>query len=418
MSGTRHGAKAYHSTTASWADQDVKPFPLNGTEYDTDAFHFTSSANLTGTVAKTASSAAIVGTGTSFLSQLSVNQVIAIPGTTIELGVVRAIADNTHLTLWQTMANTASGQTAVRRNDAIGIPAGLGGHYRVTTGAYIHGQIFNDAPIYILKSPPNGANGSGSFPTGNVSTIIVGAQVTPYTAQPGNVGGIAHVHAEVTLADGDFVMGWLYIDDAGNGHTSTIGGSAGAAIWLAIELDGGGIAGPTGPTGPTGVGATGPTGVGVTGATGPSGGPTGATGPVGATGATGATGGGATVSENFLTGNVTMTSADTWYDGPSLTLAAGTYVLMGHIVVSSANTGVFFEARLYDGTNVLDSPEGYQVDSGQNLNMAVVGTVVLSGSTTVKIQAASHSASGTIKASAAFNGTANKASHLVALKIA
>jgi hypothetical protein len=99
---------------------------------DTDNYHFTSDSALTGTVAKTASSVSIVGSSTLFTSELTVNQVITIPGTATEIGVVRTITDNTHLDLWQTMANSASGQTATRRSNYVAIPAGLGGKYLFT----------------------------------------------------------------------------------------------------------------------------------------------------------------------------------------------------------------------------------------------------------------------------------------------
>jgi len=88
-------------------------------EYDVDNQHYTSTANLTGTVAKTASSTAIVGTGTTFTSQLSIGQVIDIPGTATERRVVTAITDDTHLTVSANLANTASGQTAARVNSAL-----------------------------------------------------------------------------------------------------------------------------------------------------------------------------------------------------------------------------------------------------------------------------------------------------------
>ncbi len=95
------------------------PMTLDTDTYDGSDMHFTSAANLTGTVAKAASSATLVGTGTAFLSQLSVGQVISVPGTAAEARVVTAIASDTSLTVASTFANTASGQTATRLNTAI-----------------------------------------------------------------------------------------------------------------------------------------------------------------------------------------------------------------------------------------------------------------------------------------------------------
>lgn len=131
-----HGCKAYYSTTQAITSTVTTGLIYDTEEYDTDAFHFTSAANLTGTVAKTSGSANIVGSGTSFTTELSVNQVISIPGTAAEIGVVKIITDNTNLTLWQTMANSASGQTATRKNDYLAIPAGLTGKYSLKAGGF------------------------------------------------------------------------------------------------------------------------------------------------------------------------------------------------------------------------------------------------------------------------------------------
>lgn len=109
-------------TVLSWGTEDQ----------DSNAQHFTSTANLTGTVAKTASSASLVGTSTLFTSELAVGQVISVPGTAAEVRVVTAIADNTHLTVSGAFANSASGQTAARAAGPIVFrTAGL---YLVTLG--------------------------------------------------------------------------------------------------------------------------------------------------------------------------------------------------------------------------------------------------------------------------------------------
>jgi hypothetical protein len=86
---------------------------------DADNQHYTSSANLTGTVSKTASSTTLTGSSTLFTSELSVGQVISVPGTVAEKRVVTAIASDTSLTVNSTFVNTASGQTATRVNSAV-----------------------------------------------------------------------------------------------------------------------------------------------------------------------------------------------------------------------------------------------------------------------------------------------------------
>lgn len=84
--------------------------------------HFTSAANLTGTVAKAASAKTLIGTGTAFLTELAVGQVISVPGTAAEKNVITAIADDTHATVQNNWANTATGQTAARVNSAFVAP--------------------------------------------------------------------------------------------------------------------------------------------------------------------------------------------------------------------------------------------------------------------------------------------------------
>lgn len=136
------GIKAYYSTTVSFADQDVKQFPLDTVEFASTGYSLTSSR-------------------------------VVVPST---------------------------------------------GIYRARANAFIHGQVYSDAPMYILKNPPVGTSGSGSFPTGGAAAIIRGAQFTPYTAQPFAVGGVGMVCAEVECTAGDVLNPWLYVDDAAQGH--------------------------------------------------------------------------------------------------------------------------------------------------------------------------------------------------------
>jgi len=64
-----------------------------------------------GTVQKSAGSAAVVGTGTSFTS-LPIGATITIPGGAPETQTITAIADDTHLTVGANFVNNSSGQTA------------------------------------------------------------------------------------------------------------------------------------------------------------------------------------------------------------------------------------------------------------------------------------------------------------------
>lgn len=95
---------------------------------DTDNFHpHNTESNLGGTCAKTATSAVIVGTGTTFTS-LTEGDAIRVAGGetyTPEIFVVKTITDNTHFTAYQTAVQTASGVTGVKDSTAFVVPPGL-----------------------------------------------------------------------------------------------------------------------------------------------------------------------------------------------------------------------------------------------------------------------------------------------------
>ncbi len=131
--------------------------------FDTDDYHFTSNATLSGTVTKTMGSSTIAGAGSSFLTEVAVNQAIKIPGGgSTDVVLVKSIESNTSLTVWSNNlpANTAAGQTATLDPSVIGIPAGLDGCYLIIAqvdfrnsqdGTERHDAIFiNIAPSHAL----------------------------------------------------------------------------------------------------------------------------------------------------------------------------------------------------------------------------------------------------------------------------
>lgn len=129
-----------------------------------------------------------------------------------------------------------------------------------------------------------------------------------------------------------------------------------------------------------------------------------------------------TNSSNALTGDVTMTNASTYYDGPSLTLAAGTWLLVGAIQVQITTSGGAVTAKLWDGTTTYCSAEislQYTPAANALWRLPVQAIVTPGGSTTYKISAAGTQAGNTIKAQAVNNSPANNTgSILVAVKIA
>lgn len=134
---------------------------------------------------------------------------------------------------------------------------------------------------------------------------------------------------------------------------------------------------------------------------------------------------GVTASEGVLSANVTMTTANTFYDGPTLSLAAGTYVLTASITVKSANaTAQRVTAKLWDGTTVYASSEAAAPSQGTStagyINLLLVGMITLAATTTVKVSATSTAASSVLLATPGDNatGATNTAANLVAMKIA
>lgn len=119
------GCRIFNNANFQLPNGVSTPQPFNTTIFDTSPsaqMHFTASANLTGTVTKTAGSPNLVGSATLFTTQLAVGQVISVPGGAAELAVITSIADNTHLVVAHNFANSASGQTASTDNTCIVAP--------------------------------------------------------------------------------------------------------------------------------------------------------------------------------------------------------------------------------------------------------------------------------------------------------
>ena len=149
-----------------------------------------------------------------------------------------------------------------------------------------------------------------------------------------------------------------------------------------------------------------------------------ATGTYRIDGAAAGGGGGAAVTGqmNQLSGNVTMTLANTYYDGPSLSLGAGTYYLSGTVTVNGIDAAIEVTSKLWNGTTVGASTEGlaYGGAAGRKYSTHSLSCyVVLSGTETWKISCTGNGGAGAIILAAAVdNGAGNNASTLVAIKIA
>ena len=126
-----------------------------------------------------------------------------------------------------------------------------------------------------------------------------------------------------------------------------------------------------------------------------------------------------TYSENALAADVLFSAANTYVDGPSLTLSAGTYFLSGQVTVFESGAN-YVTAKLWNGTTVEASGEaGTNIVNGTNYwTIPLTGVVVLAGSETWKISAASTTSSGQILAATPHNAAGNNASRLQAVRLA
>lgn len=101
---------------------------------DIDGQHFTSALALTGTVAKAASTV-LTGTSTLFTTELTVGQMISVPGgASTEVRVIATITSDTLASVSTAFTTTASGQTATRANSGLVITRA--GFYSVEAGSY------------------------------------------------------------------------------------------------------------------------------------------------------------------------------------------------------------------------------------------------------------------------------------------
>jgi hypothetical protein len=163
--GTRLRISANQSITTATATAVL----WDTEDADADNQHYTSAANLTGTVSKTAASATLTGSGTAFLTELSVGQVIAVPGTATEQAVVIAIASNTSLTVAAAFANSASGQTAARLNSPVVFrqpgmwSIEVGAYFAAISSGTVTVQVRLNGTTMIGQTDKTGINASAGY---------------------------------------------------------------------------------------------------------------------------------------------------------------------------------------------------------------------------------------------------------------
>lgn len=122
-----------------------------------------------------------------------------------------------------------------------------------------------------------------------------------------------------------------------------------------------------------------------------------------------------TESHLYLAANVTLTPANTFVDVVSLSLAAGTYLLIAVFESRSAAAG-YITGRLTDGTNIEASDSWFDNVVSAN-TLTLTGFVTVGSTTTWKLQAAATANNSTVFTTSAANGAANKATVIRAVRL-
>lgn len=123
--------------------------------------------------------------------------------------------------------------------------------------------------------------------------------------------------------------------------------------------------------------------------------------------------------KNAIAADVTMTVANQFYDGPSVSLASGTWFLSGTVTVEHNSASANITAKLWDGTTVEASTEVHnKIGTATRNSMSLSGIITITSTTTWKISVTSDvGTNGIIKAAAVTNGAGNNASFLRAVRI-
>lgn len=126
----------------------------------------------------------------------------------------------------------------------------------------------------------------------------------------------------------------------------------------------------------------------------------------------------------LTSGDITMTTANQFYTGTTVSLTAGTWLIVAHITLGRANTTLIrYTARLRNTTDSVNLATSQMTQPSQNphyVNITLTAIVVLAGTKTVALQAAATTGACLIKRIVADNAVANDftATQINAIKIA
>jgi hypothetical protein len=125
-----------------------------------------------------------------------------------------------------------------------------------------------------------------------------------------------------------------------------------------------------------------------------------------------------TTASAAASGNTTINATNTYFDGVTLSLTAGTWFIVGQITVDIASITDFW-AKLWDGSTAYASGGGStRAATSDNLTITLAAIVTLVGSATMRMAAAANNQPATILAALSTNGAGNNATSIRAIKVA
>jgi hypothetical protein len=127
-------------------------------------------------------------------------------------------------------------------------------------------------------------------------------------------------------------------------------------------------------------------------------------------------GGGGLASDWATLGSNLGLSAGSFVDAVSMSLAAGTWLLVGNATASAEGNHETISTRILSGATTVSSTSIHSEHGGEGYGTAVSALVTLAATTTVKLQVRILTSSGTVYA--AYEGLGNTSTTLAAVQIA
>jgi len=126
-------------------------------------------------------------------------------------------------------------------------------------------------------------------------------------------------------------------------------------------------------------------------------------------------------SSALLSANVTLSVSGTWYDGPGVSLAAGTWLVQADVNFNrTATTFTQWLARISTGTVHYASGQVYHASvNGHTIRISLGAIITLTGTTTIKVQATTNAGAAAclMLAATTLYGSGNNATQIRAIRL-